>query len=69
MTVYNSGSRYLGKRSATKAEKAGVISEGLRAQALPAAMAPACVETHWMSAWLILNNFVPKDRVITTRGN
>ena len=41
MTAYNSGSRYFGKSSASKAEKAGVSSEGLSAQALPAAMAPA----------------------------
>jgi hypothetical protein len=39
MTVYNSGSRYLGTSSAINAEKAGVSSEGLSTQALPAAMA------------------------------
>ena len=69
MTVYNSGSRYFGKRSASKAEKAGVVSDGLRAQALPAAMAPACIKTRWMSAQLIPNNFVPKDQVIATWDN
>jgi len=69
ITEYNSGSRYFGTSSATKAEKAGVSSEGLSTQALPAAMAPACSEVCQMSDRLLHDNFAPEDQVTITRDS